>query len=100
MLRPNFEITVNWTDKHKIPENLIGIYRYLSRDGQVLYIGKGQIKSRAQSSERNEWGVAKIQYSVLNDDEKCFFWENYHLDKFVSSTGAKPPFNVIMGKSN
>lgn len=65
-----------------------------------FFISANQIKSRAKSSERNEWGVAKIQYSVLNDDEKCFFWENYHLDKFVSSTGAKPPFNVIMGKSN
>lgn len=40
ILSPIVQITVNWTDKHKIPENLIGIYRYLSRDGQVLYIGK------------------------------------------------------------
>ena len=100
MLRPNFEITVNWSDRNKISDNLIGIYRYVSRDSQVLYIGKGKIKSRANSPERNEWGIAKIQYSVLNDDERCFFWENYHLEKFVASTGARPPFNVIMGKSD
>lgn len=99
MLRPNFEITINWSDRNKIPDNVIGIYQYVSKDSQVLYIGKGKIKSRANSPERNEWGIAKIQYSVLNDDEKCFFWENYHLERYVSTTGAKPPFNVIMGKS-
>jgi hypothetical protein len=100
MLRPNFEITISWSDRNKIPDHLIGIYRYRSRDGQVLYIGKGQIKSRANSPERKEWGIEKIEYSVLRNDEKCSSWENYHLERFVSATGAKPPFNVIMGKSD
>ena len=65
----------------------------------MLYIGKGNIKARANSPERNGWGVSKIQYSVIADDEKCFYWENYYLERFVASNGAKPPFNVIMGKS-
>jgi hypothetical protein len=99
LLRPNFEITTNWPDKHKIPEEYLGIYRYLNKEGQVLYIGKGGIKARANSPERQQWGVSKIEYSVILDDEKCYYWENYYLERFVMAHGAKPPFNVIMGKS-
>ena len=100
LLRPNFEIATNWSDKNKIPEEYIGIYRYLNKEGQVLYIGKGGIRARANSPERKDWGVAKIEYSVISDDDKCYYWENYYLEKFVNSNGAKPPFNVIMGKSD
>lgn len=99
LLRPNFEISVNWADKSKIPDVYTGIYRYLNKDGQVLYIGKGGIKARANSLERKEWGVTKIEYSVIASDEKCYYWENYYLDRFVVSNGAKPPFNVVMGRS-
>ena len=99
LLRPNFEVTVNWSDKNRIPESFSGIYRYLDNNGQTVYIGKGNIKSRASSPERTEWGVAKIQYSVIDSDEKSFYWENYYLERFVSTNGARPPFNVIMGKS-
>ena len=99
LLRPNFEVTVNWSDKNKIPESFSGIYRYLDRNSQIIYIGKGFIKNRASSPERVEWGVVKIQYSVIESDEKSFYWENYYLDRFVSVNGSKPPFNVIMGKA-
>ena len=99
LLRPNFEIIVNWADKNRIPDSLSGIYRYLDNNGQIVYIGKGNIKSRASSQERSQWGVAKIQYSVIDNDEKSFYWENYYLERYVNLNGAKPPFNVIMGKS-
>ena len=32
-------------------------------------------------------------------DEKSYSWENYYLERYVSTFGSKPPFNVIMGKS-
>jgi hypothetical protein len=98
-LRPNFEIGVNWDDRNRIPDSYKGIYRYLSKDGQVLYIGKGDIKSRANSPERKNWGIQRIEYSVITKDDKSLFWENYYLERFVATNGAKPPFNVIMGKS-
>ena len=56
-LRPNFEITVSWTDKNRIPETYTGIYKYIGKEGQVLYIGKGNIKARANSPERNSCDV-------------------------------------------
>lgn len=99
ILRPNFEITIKWTDKNRIPDIYKGVYKYIGNDGQTLYIGKGNIKSRANSPERNSWGISKIQYSVIDNDEQCFYWENYYLERFVTVNGAKPPFNVIMGKS-
>jgi hypothetical protein len=99
LLRPNFEVTVNWSDKNRIPDSFSGIYRYLDNNGQTVYIGKGNIKARALSPERTQWGVTKIQYSVIENDEKSYYWENYYLERFVSINGAKPPFNVIMGKS-
>lgn len=98
ILRPNFEISVNWSEKNRIPETFTGIYKYLSKDNQVLYIGKGNIKMRALSPERNDWGVHKIQYSVIDNEDKSFHWEHYYLERFVTLNGAKPPFNVIMGK--
>jgi len=99
LLRPNFEVTVNWSDKNRIPDSFSGIYRYLDNNGQTVYIGKGNIKARALSPERTQWGVTKIQYSVIENDEKSYYWENYYLERFVSINGAKPPFNVIMGRS-
>lgn len=64
-----------------------------------MYIGKGNIRARALSPERTQWGVTRIQYSVIEGDDKSYYWENYYLERFVSINGAKPPFNVIMGKS-
>lgn len=99
LLRPNFEVTLNWSDKNRIPESFSGIYRYLDNNGQTVYIGKGNIRARALSPERTQWGVTRIQYSVIEGDDKSYYWENYYLERFVSINGAKPPFNVIMGKS-
>jgi hypothetical protein len=99
LLRPNFEIIVKFSDRNTIPDAFKGIYRYRNNDGQIIYIGKGGVKTRVNSPERKEWGISKIEYSVLLDDDKSYYWENYYLERYVSTFGAKPPFNVIMGKS-
>lgn len=99
LLRPNFEISISWLERNKVPEEFKGIYRYLNNDGQIIYIGKGGIRTRANSPERKDWGVSKIEYSVILEDEKSYFWENFYIERYVATQGAKPPFNVIMGKS-
>jgi plasmid maintenance system killer protein len=99
LLRPNFEIIVKFSDRNTIPDAFKGIYRYRNNDGQIIYIGKGGVKARVNSPERKEWGISKIEYSVLLDDDKSYYWENYYLERYVSTFGSKPPFNVIMGKS-
>ena len=99
LLRPNFEIIINFSDRNMIPDAFKGIYRYRNKESQIIYIGKGGIKARVNSPERKDWGISKIEYSILLDDEIAFYWENYYLDRYVSTNGSKPPFNVIMGKS-
>ena len=47
LLRPNFEVTIKWSEKNRIPDSFSGIYRYLDNNGHIMYIGKGNIKSRA-----------------------------------------------------
>ena len=99
LLRPNFEIIVKFSDRNTIPDAFKGIYRYRNSDEQIIYIGKGGVKARVNSPERKEWGISKIEYSVLLDEDKSYYWENYYLERYVSTFGSKPPFNVIMGKS-
>ena len=99
LLRPNFEIIVKFSDRNTIPDAFKGIYRYRNNDGQIIYIGKGGVKTRVNSPERKEWGISKIEYSVILDDDKSYYWENYYLERYVSTFGSKPPFNIIMGKS-
>ena len=99
LLRPNFEIKVNFKDRNLIDDSIKGIYRYRNKEGQIIYIGKGEVKSRSNSLDRKEWGIDFIEFSIINDEEKSFYWENYYLEKFVASNGSKPPFNVIMGRS-
>ena len=96
-LRPIFELIVNWENRNTIPDDARGIYRYVDKNEQVLYIGKGVIKQRASSPERSDWGVHKIEYSILDDENKALEWESYYLDQFRSSNGLLPPFNRISG---
>ena len=98
-LRPIFEISLNWENRNTIPDDARGIYRYTDKNEQVLYIGKGVIKQRASSPDRLSWGIYKIEYSVLESEEKSLEWESYYLDLYRSTFGLLPPFNRIAGHS-
>lgn len=96
-LRPIFEISLNWENRNAIPDDARGIYRYTDKNEQVLYIGKGVIKQRASSPERLNWGIHKIEYSILENETKALEWESYYLDLYRSTLGLLPPFNRIGG---
>jgi hypothetical protein len=97
-LRPMFENRVLWESKNELKPG-IGIYRYIDNSDSVVYIGKGNIRDRANSQVRSEWGITEIQYSILKEDELCFKWEAFYLEEFVKETGSLPPFNRIKGIS-
>lgn len=97
-LRPMFENRVLWESKNEVKPG-IGIYRYIDNTDAVVYIGKGNIRDRANSQNRSDWGIAEIQYSILKEDELCFKWEAFYLDEFVKVSGSLPPFNRIKGIS-
>ena len=92
---PSFEISKKPED---IPGDITGIYRYLDKDKHILYIGEGTIKSRLNDSQRKEWKISKVEYSVINDKEDRRKHESYHLDKYKKEWGALPPYNIVAGK--
>lgn len=96
-LIPCFEFTKKIEKIGDLDDSVKGIYRYRNSEGTVIYIGKGTIKQRARSSERREWGINLIEYSIIADDEEAYKWEDYYLAKHFEEHGAKPSFNVIMG---
>jgi len=96
-LCPSFEHKVSAVSQ--IPKDTMGIYRYVRNDGEIVYVGKGQIKSRANSPERKEWDFDYIEYSIVNDESMQFKWEARWLDKFVNEYGRTPFYNRIQGHS-
>ena len=92
-LAPSFEHRVS--DRSDIPAQARGIYRY-KRGDEIVYIGRGQIRSRLGSGERENWDFETIEYSIVCDEtqEK---WETYWLDVFAAHSGKLPIYNRIAG---
>ena len=99
-LRPVFERAALWSDRNHIPDDVLGIYRYWAKSGDLLYIGKGWIKARTNSSERQDWGIHKVEYSILKDDDESLRWESFYLEEHKNRYGVLPPYNRISGHSN
>lgn len=87
-LHPTFEHTVKSTADLK---GLRGIYRY-KNNGLIVYIGKGDIESRINSPQRSKWVYDTIEYSIVNDPEKQFEWENFWIKMYKEDNEGKLPF--------
>lgn len=96
-LCPAFEHTASSESDLK---NLKGIYRYKRADGEVVYIGKGNILSRLSSPERKEWDFDKIEYSIINNPAEQSRWERYWLDKFKELESRLPFYNKINSRGS
>lgn len=96
-LCPAFEYTAN--SKADL-RHLKGIYEYKRSDGDVVYIGKGDIVSRLNSPSRTGWDFDIIEYSVIENPTERSRWESYWLDKYVEREGRLPFYNKISGKRN
>lgn len=95
-LSPAFDVEV--PDKKSIASNLRGVYRYLNGD-EVVYIGRGAIRSRAGAADREGWIFDRIQYSVVASEQAQIKWESYWIHRHVSTYGERPRYNRILGKS-
>ena len=94
-LRPSFERHVEKVED--IPAGVVGIYRYVF--GQdIIYIGKGNVRSRAQSPDRSDWKWDKIQYSIIDNEPQQYEWEKWWLDSFEKSNGRLPEHNRVGGR--
>lgn len=79
-------------------KHLKGIYRYKRSNGEVVYIGKGNILSRLNALGRKEWDFDVIEYSIIEKPDEQSKWEDYWLNKFVEREGRLPVYNKISGK--
>jgi hypothetical protein len=92
---PPFETQVS--DISEIPREVRGIYRY-KQGNDIVYIGKGIVRSRAQSPEREDWNFETIEYSIIPDETEQIKWEAFWLDRFVASHGRLPFYNRVAGQ--
>lgn len=93
-LRPSFVKHAKTIDE--IPSDACGIYRYV-RDWKIIYIGKGQIRERAQSGDRSAWEWDRIEYSIVEQEAEQFRWEAWWLEWFEGKQGRLPHHNRIGG---
>lgn len=83
-----------------IPSDASGIYRYIREDGEIVYIGRGEIKKRLSSPERQEWDFDVIEYSIIQDPDLQIKWEEYWIQRFFKNNDRLPFYNKISGFSN
>lgn len=101
-LGPSFENKILKTDALKRGSDLrgSGIYRYVnSEKNEIVYIGKGDIRKRLSSPEREDWSFDLLEYSIITEEKLQFRWEKYWLDKFEYENGRLPFYNQISGKN-
>lgn len=97
-LRPCFENAIDSKDVSHLANNLKGIYRYLNNKDEVVYIGEGDIKQRAKVQERRDWNFDKIEYSVIENENDRYYWENYWIEKHKEKNNGKLPYyNLLSG---
>ena len=96
-LCPSFE---NIVSSESRLNNTTGIYRY-KRGDEVVYIGKGNIRSRIGSPDRGDWEFDTIEYSIIEDSNLQSKWESYWLDRHAEEFGKMPVYNKVNApKSN
>jgi len=94
-LRPTHDRRVSAIDD--VPLDARGIYRYVDR-GEIVYIGKGNIRERLRCRERDGWEWDHIEYSVIDAEPQQFKWESWWLDWFERKNGSLPRYNRIGGR--
>ena len=100
-LMPSFENSVLRLDCNKIKKGIKGIYKYKKNDGQVVYIGKGEIAKRISEPQRKNWDFEIIEYSEIEDTADQFKWESYWIEDYKKRNNGKLPiYNAINGKKN
>ena len=92
---PSFEISKKPND---IPGDITGIHKCYDKEKYVLYIGKGNIRSRIKEHLSKGWELSKVDYSVIKDNDEMFKYESYHLEQYKKDNGAYPPENLIGGR--
>ena len=77
---PTFECVADRSGKD-ILTDAQGIYRYVKSDtGEVIYIGRGNIRHRLVESGRGAWDFDRIEYSLVPDADEQAHWERHWIE--------------------
>jgi hypothetical protein len=83
-----------------IPCDARGIYRYMRESGEIVYIGRGEIRKRLSQPERQAWEFDRVEYSIVADPDQQVRWEDHWLTRFrEANKGRLPIYNRISGSS-
>ena len=97
-LAPAFEVTILRSNAPKNLPDDSGIYRYRNDKDQIVYIGKGNIKTRYSMKDRKDWNFSSIDYSIVKGDENQLEWESYWIERFKeTNSGFLPYYNKVSG---
>jgi hypothetical protein len=100
-LCPAFEERRARESADNIPSEVPGVYRYVRESGEIVYIGRAEVKKRLSQPERRNWDFDRIEYSVLSDPDQQVKWEDYWITRFKESNkGRLPIYNKISGASS
>jgi len=81
-----------------ISSDVRGIYRYVRESGEVVYVGRGEIRKRLAQPERQDWDFDRVEYSVVADPDQQVRWEDYWITRFKEANKGKLPiYNKISG---
>jgi len=99
-LIPCFEKVYDIAQLSDIPLDLSGIYRYRDSQDRVIYIGKGNIRTRIREIGRlNDWDIKKIELSEIGDKHLQMEHENFWIKKFKTENNNElPRYNKNQGK--
>ncbi len=87
-------------ESSEIPSNVWGVYRYIRENGEIVYIGRGEIRTRLSQPERRDWDFDRVEYSIVSDPDQQVRWEDYWLTRFrETNKGKLPIYNKISGFS-
>ena len=98
-LCPAFEISADKSGAD-IPSDAEGIYRYVNSKNEVVYIGRGKIRTRLNSPEREQWDFDKVEFSIVENQDDRERWEAYWIERFKETHGGCLPYhNAVSGTS-
>jgi hypothetical protein len=97
-LCPSFEVR-RARESSEIPSDAVGIYRYARENGEIVYIGRGEIRKRLACPDRVDWDFDVVEYSLVSDPDKQIKWEDYWLEKFQNANDKLPFYNKVSGFS-
>jgi len=98
-LCPAFEVR-KARESADIPSDARGVYRYVREGGEIVYIGRGDIKKRLGAPEREDWDFDVLEYSIVPDPDDQVKWEDFWIERFKDENDGKIPFyNRVSGSS-